>query len=546
MVNFATGTPEQAAEEVDYLTGRVGAERIDGVDWAALRARNGHPAPYDMLYWEIGNEASSANQLYWRGGATSQDPTQLYAFGGSTTFTQQPVATADDYRPSAAISDGAPGQVRQVQYPPVAAGTGQVFVGSQPWTETSDLATSPAGADVYTLDRTTGAITFGDGQHGAIPPAGAQITISYTSGPHGGFTAFYAAMKQANPRIRICAGLSGAAATEQFAAIMGTQHPYDCVQHHAYISSPASAATLTTPEYYDQVLAAEPEQTGEVGDIEQAIDADAGSRAPGIGVVVTEYGSNGTQPTSDPEFQGSLGEAVLMGDDLIAWSKLGVPEADKSNLNGFAPGEQPTGPDYPVQADQLSGLSMIVRTGVAQYVLRPTALVSDLFRPLTDGIPTAVTVTPDPQFTAGAQSLPALDTLASRQADGTVEIFVVNRDPDQAVSTELRTASRDGGAATVSTISGPDLSSTNSDDATAVQTRTRVVTAANGRLAITFPPHSITRVALRPDARAPLGVRLPASPLSTRSTGAASLRSPTGPSSSPPSGASNASPRRGR
>ena len=174
-----------------------------------------------------------------------------------------------------------------------------------------------------------------------------------------------------------------------------------------------------------------------------------------------------------------------------------MPEADKSNLNGFAPGEEPSGPDYPVQADQLSGLSMILRTGVDQYVLRPTALVSSLFQPLTGGTPTAVTVTPDPQFTvAGQESLPALNTLASRQPDGALEVFVVNQDPSQAVTTNLAPAARHDDSAQVSTISGPDISSTNSAGATQVQTRTQTVTAVEGKLAITFPPHSITRITL--------------------------------------------------
>jgi alpha-L-arabinofuranosidase len=66
---------------------------------------------------------------------------------------------------------------------------------------------------------------------------------------------------------------------------------------------------------------------------------------------------------------------------------------------------------------------------------------------MTDGTPTAVTVAPDPQFTAAGQSLPALDTLASRQADGTLQISVVNRDPSQTVSSEIPIAGRHGGAA---------------------------------------------------------------------------------------------------
>lgn len=49
-VNDGSGTPEEAARWVEYCNG--------GVDtpMGALRAANGHPEPYNVRYWEIGNE----------------------------------------------------------------------------------------------------------------------------------------------------------------------------------------------------------------------------------------------------------------------------------------------------------------------------------------------------------------------------------------------------------------------------------------------------------------------------------------------------------
>lgn len=56
-VNAGFGDAHSAAEEVEYMNGpvstRLGAER----------ARNGHPAPYDVKYWDIGNEPYGAWQL---------------------------------------------------------------------------------------------------------------------------------------------------------------------------------------------------------------------------------------------------------------------------------------------------------------------------------------------------------------------------------------------------------------------------------------------------------------------------------------------------
>lgn len=49
-VNDGSGTPEEAAEWVEYCNG--GADTPMG----SLRAANGHPEPYGVKYWEIGNE----------------------------------------------------------------------------------------------------------------------------------------------------------------------------------------------------------------------------------------------------------------------------------------------------------------------------------------------------------------------------------------------------------------------------------------------------------------------------------------------------------
>lgn len=49
-VNFGSGTPEEAANWVEYCNGSV-----DTV-YGKMRAENGHPKPYNIRYWDIGNE----------------------------------------------------------------------------------------------------------------------------------------------------------------------------------------------------------------------------------------------------------------------------------------------------------------------------------------------------------------------------------------------------------------------------------------------------------------------------------------------------------
>ena len=56
-VNAGFGDAHSAAEEVEYMNGSV-ATRL-----GAMRARNGHPEPYHVKYWNIGNEPWGTFQL---------------------------------------------------------------------------------------------------------------------------------------------------------------------------------------------------------------------------------------------------------------------------------------------------------------------------------------------------------------------------------------------------------------------------------------------------------------------------------------------------
>ena len=62
-VNAGLGDANSAAEEVEYLNGPATSE------WGAKRAANGHPQPYGVKYWNIGNEPYG----WWQIGKTSLD-----------------------------------------------------------------------------------------------------------------------------------------------------------------------------------------------------------------------------------------------------------------------------------------------------------------------------------------------------------------------------------------------------------------------------------------------------------------------------------------
>lgn len=56
-VNLGTGTPMEAGEEVEYCNGRTGTK------WADERAANGHPDPYGIRTWCLGNEMDGFWQI---------------------------------------------------------------------------------------------------------------------------------------------------------------------------------------------------------------------------------------------------------------------------------------------------------------------------------------------------------------------------------------------------------------------------------------------------------------------------------------------------
>jgi alpha-N-arabinofuranosidase len=58
-VNAGTGTPEEAAQWIEYCNGTPASPQ------GARRAANGHPEPYNVRHWEAGNELWGRWQAHW-------------------------------------------------------------------------------------------------------------------------------------------------------------------------------------------------------------------------------------------------------------------------------------------------------------------------------------------------------------------------------------------------------------------------------------------------------------------------------------------------
>jgi alpha-N-arabinofuranosidase len=537
-VNFATGTAQQAADFVAYMTAPVPKvptrNRASAGYWAGLRARYGHPAPYDVPIWEVGNEQFAPTQFGWRSGrlvsygggrhrgcppTASDIASCLYVFGGTTRFSHQLVGTFADELPSASYSDGKPGQHFYVWYPPVVPGTATVYVRGRPWREVSSLALAGPGAEDYALGTATGEVSFGGGAHGAVPPKGAQVTVSYDSGPHMGFIDFYKAMKAMSPHIKVCES-EGPSTT--FMALMGERYPYDCVILHEYLVSPSPLLPLDS---YEADITAGPLSEGySINAIEEAATYYTGH---GVPVYVTEYGQPVVpRPAADLSWNLSLGEGLSTAEQLVEFAYHHVSLAEKylavSEPFGSLAGTGPPG-SMLSKVELLHLLAVLdgltVKSGLSPdnaliahagpfFVPEPDGLAVGLLSKLAGSDLSPVTVLGASLI--GQGQAPELWALASRRRAVTY-LFVVNANPTRQVDIVARFPARSKGYQLVAyTLDGPSLASYNTLAQPNVVAVAKVLRAVRGPLfSWHLAPHSATLFELGQQQRLahPIGKR---------------------------------------
>jgi alpha-L-arabinofuranosidase len=494
-VNFATGDAEEAADWVEYMTSPVGSNPRGGTAWADVRAANGHPGPYDIPYWDVSNEPSFGAQGHWMLGKRPPNTGlhELYAFGGSTSFSSQNAVRYADYRSSAAVSDGSPSQVFYAKYPPVAQGSQTVFVAGRAWTPVQNIE-EHGPEDVYEFEPSTGRILFGDGVHGNVPPQGAVVTVSYTSGPHDGFVDFYAAMKEVNPDIQVCASLFG----EDFLSTMGSTHPYDCVVRHPYVFAGELDDSLPIEEYHSQFLSLPEEKAALVKETQALIRKYAGMRAAKIAVVLTEYGQVlDSNPRAFENYHLTLDQGLYLAEILRYWIRLGIPLAENQNLVDYFPIPPPPG----VQQDGSNGV-----ISAPSFVAQAKAHVFTLYTQMMGNtqIRSQVVLSPYRRLQNG-ELFDALTSVASTDESGNVYLIVINRDYETNVNASVRLVDYPhGDTASVWTVNGPSYLSYNSaenPDAVAIQRQS--VPVGSAAFGYTFPAHSVTAIKLVPDTTAP-------------------------------------------
>ncbi|MFC5824682.1 hypothetical protein [Nonomuraea insulae] len=466
MTNATTQTVADAADFVEYLNAPVGSNPNGGKDWAKVRADNGRPEPYAIKVWELGNELYLGNQRYWR--AENLDVRlRQYVQGGTQRQIDQPVGKACDHRESAAVSNGAAGQKFQVWYPPVVPSSQSVRVGGAEWRAVGDL--SQAGPDdaVYSFDTKSGEIRFGDGSHGRIPAEGEKIRADYGSGPHPGFVDYYKAMKKADPSIDVCSAWE----TAKFVELMGKAKPYDCVGVHLYARPDVGG----TPEkIHDSTMPLAEKVTRDELDVLTAAIDQFGPDKDKPYLEVSEYGSI-KQPDTGPApkgWAGSLSTTLLHADLLVGMITHGTPLAISSNLNAGDP-----------TAGELFG-------GAPDFLDTARARMLRLAGRLAGTRPVENEVVNNP---GGDGDFKALRVLTTRGSDGSVRLFVLNRDRDTPVTADV--ALPGTGEVTVHTLNGAEIGSFNTkDDPDAVKTTTTTAPRTGTGVQHTFPAHSITLI----------------------------------------------------
>lgn len=465
MANATTQTVQDAADYVEYMNAEVGDNPNGGADWAQVRADNGHPEPYGAKVWELGNELYLGNQVYWRS-TDSAKRLQQYVFGGRQRQVNQPVGSECDHRETAAVSSGEPGQSFQVWYPPVVPDSQLVKVDGTEWRPIKDLGNAKPDAQVYEFDATTGDITFGDGTHGRIPAEGAEVRADYTSGPHPGFVDFYPAMKAVDPSIDICSTWEKV----EFVKTMGTKHAYDCIGPHLYTRPDVSG---TPDEIHNSAMPLIDGVLDELTTLESAI-ADYGPAEDPPYLEVSEYGSISLPDTRPgPEgWPGSMSTTLIHAGLLIGMIQHSPPHAISSNLNH----------ETPRAGEMFGGAPTFTDTGRARMLGLASKMVGS--------VPVRNEIAGNPDADGDFK---ALDVLTTQRDDGTIQMFVLNRDADSDVAADVALPSAGADDVTMHTLNGDRIDSFNMDghpDDVDVATTTEPRTDTG--FSHIFPAHSIT------------------------------------------------------
>ena len=149
-------------------------------------------------------------------------------------------------------------------------------------------------------------------------------------------------------------------------------------------------------------------------------------------------------------------------------------------------------------AQMINVLQAMIMTDGPKMVLTPTYHVYKMYVPFQDATYLPVTFNAG-QYKFGAISLPRVDALAARGADGKVYLSLVNLDPNAETEVAAEVPGVAASRAVGEVLTAASFATVNTYDApNAVQPRPYSAVATDGKLMLRLPPHSVTVVRLEP------------------------------------------------
>lgn len=514
--SLGRGNAQDAADLVEYLNAKVGTNPNGGIDWAAIRAANGHEEPYNIRYFEIGNEMNqaydntdgTASQGYWTTYVTGGSE-QAYTEGGTAVFTRQYAVCEEDWNQEASKSTGEANMIRYMRYANVNPKTQDangnliddpafvainknsvsVYVGNTQWTIVDSFEASGSTDQHVVIDYSTGAILFGDGEHGAIPASGTQIYVSYTV-ERDGFIDISEAIKDTTTAINEAEGRNLTAnvytsyESEGFItkmAALDANDLYDGMTIHPY-SGTVSGSDADT--FYDNAMKLA-EDAG-IAKVQEYVDLLPEGKVP----VISEYG---IFRNTDSQLR-SQTHALYIAKTLIEYVKLGSPYIQKHCLiDWYSSGADSLGPTQQavIQAVAQEGASTTTGEGNFKFFATPSALV---FEMLNSGFGDSIVSAEYDTIPKMSNGVKKLSSLVSVDADENIYLALLNidRENDIEINLEIQGADIDGRTVSVQTLAADSITDENTlENPDNVLIETKSFTADDFS-SCTLPAHSFT------------------------------------------------------
>lgn len=465
--SLGRGNAQDAADLVEFLNAKVGTNPNGGIDWAEVRAKNGHEEPYNVRYFEIGNEMQqawgdsdgTASQGYWttyvNGNAGAE---KAYTEGGQAKFVQKYAVDEENWNKKASQSDGKPNLVRYLRYANQNPGKlvdgkivedpeykavndgVKVYVGTDgnldEWTVVSNFENSKATDKHCVVDYSTGRITFGDGEKGMIPPAGKNIYATYTVDREG-FIDVSKAIKKTTEKINEIEKTNYKSnvytSFESHGFInrmneLGANEWYDGMTIHPYSGS-VSGGTNAEAFYDDAMKKAE--NVG-IQNVKNYVDRLPAGKVP----VISEYGifrNTESQVRSQTH-------AIYIAKVIMEYVKLGSPYIQKHCLSDwYSSGADSLGSTQQavIQVVKQNGADTTTGEGNFAFFSTPSAHV---FQMLNAGFGENVVETTFEKAPTMSNGVKTLSSLASVDKNGNMYVALVNvdREKDQNVMLDVK------------------------------------------------------------------------------------------------------------